>query len=89
MTRYQVASPKLAGEKTWVFLSDLHNQIYGVNNCRLIDAVKKESPDLILIGGDMLVGKNGHSYETGPCLCERACENLHQSTMQMEIMKSV
>lgn len=44
-------------------LSDLHNQVYGVNNCRLIDAVKKESPDLILIGGDMLVGKNGHSYE--------------------------
>ena len=63
VTRYQVASPKLAGEKTWVFLSDLHNQDYGVNNCRLIDAVKKESPDLILIGGDMLVGKNGHSYE--------------------------
>ena len=54
VTRYQVASPKLAGEKTWVFLSDLHNQVY---------AVKKESPDLILIGGDMLVGKNGHSYE--------------------------
>lgn len=63
VTRYQVASPKLAGEKTWVFLSDLHNQVYGVNNCGLIDAVKKESPDLILIGGDMLVGKNGHSYE--------------------------
>ena len=63
VTHYQVASPKLAGEKTWVFLSDLHNQVYGVNNCRLIDAVKEESPDLILIGGDMLVGKNGHSYE--------------------------
>ena len=74
VTHYQVASPKLAGEKTWVFLSDLHNQVYGVNNCRLIDAVKKESPDLILIGGDMLVGKNGHSYEPA-CLCERACEN--------------
>ena len=63
VTRYQVASPKLAGEKTWVFLSDLHNQVYGENNCKLVDAVKKESPDLILIGGDMLVGKNGHSYE--------------------------
>lgn len=53
----------MQGRKTWVFLSDLHNQVYGVNNCRLIDAVKKESPDLILIGGDMLVGKNRHSYE--------------------------
>ena len=63
VTRYQVTSPKIAGKKTWVFLSDLHNQVYGENNCKLIDAVKKESPDLILIGGDMLVGKNGHSYE--------------------------
>ena len=63
VTRYQVTSPKLAGKKTWVFLSDLHNQVYGENHCRLIDAVKQESPDLILIGGDMLVGKNGHSYE--------------------------
>ena len=63
VTRYRVASPKLTGEKTWVFLSDLHNQVYGENNCKLIDAVKNESPDLILIGGDMLVGKNGHSYE--------------------------
>lgn len=63
VTRYRVASPKLTGEKTWVFLSDLHNQVYGENNSKLIDAVKNESPDLILIGGDMLVGKNGHSYE--------------------------
>ena len=63
VTRYRVASPKLTGEKTCVFLSDLHNQVYGENNCKLIDAVKNESPDLILIGGDMLVGKNGHSYE--------------------------
>ena len=63
VTRYQVTSPKLAGKKTWVFLSDLHNQVYGENHCRLIDAVKQESPDIILIGGDMLVGKNGHSYE--------------------------
>ena len=59
-----------------------------MNNCRLIDAVKKESPDLILIGGDMLVGKNGHSYE--PALaCVKELVKLHQSTMQMEIMKSV
>lgn len=62
VTRYPVKSSKLAGEQTWIFLSDLHNQIYGENNERLICAVKNEHPDLILIGGDMLVGKNGHSY---------------------------
>lgn len=46
-----------------VFLSDLHNREYGRENERLYQAVRAEQPDLILIGGDMLVGKDGVSYE--------------------------
>mgnify|MGYP000491323040 CR=1 FL=1 len=30
VTRYQVASPKLAGEKTWVFLSEPDHAILGL-----------------------------------------------------------
>lgn len=48
-------------EKKIVFLSDLHNKEYGVGNERLMDAICKARPDLILIGGDMLVGKKGCS----------------------------
>lgn len=66
MTRYTVRSRRLAGmkgTKKILFLSDLHNQTYGAENSRLVSAVLREDPDLILLGGDMLVGKRGHSYE--------------------------
>lgn len=48
-------------EHRLVFLSDLHNQVYGKGNARLLRAVRKEKPEVILIGGDMLVGKAGQS----------------------------
>ncbi|MDR1801206.1 MAG: metallophosphoesterase [Lachnospiraceae bacterium] len=42
-----------------IFLSDLHSCIYGRDNCELINAIRSEKPDLILIGGDMFTGKKG------------------------------
>ena len=61
---YRITSHKLNGIKNRkiVFLSDLHNCSYGKRNGRLLAAVRKERPDLILIGGDMLVRRNGSSY---------------------------
>lgn len=56
---YDIASPKLSGMKTErriVFLSDLHNYTYGRENRRLLAAIQEIQPDLILIGGDMLIG---------------------------------
>ena len=64
VTEDGVVSRRLNGlkkEKKIVFLSDLHNKEYGVGNERLLDAICKARPDLILIGGDMLVGKKGCS----------------------------
>lgn len=59
-----------------VFLSDLHNKVYGKDNACLFQAVKAERPDLILVGGDMLVGKGAGVYRQGlefvrqlPVLC--------------------
>ena len=60
VTHYDIKSEKLNKlnhERKIVFLSDLHNNRYGKNNEKLLDAVKEQNPDLILIGGDMLVGK--------------------------------
>lgn len=63
---YVVESEKLTGcgeEKRIVFLSDLHNHVYGKDNAKLLFAIQNAKPDLILVGGDMLVGKQGSSYE--------------------------
>ena len=54
VTEDGVVSRRLNGlkkEKKIVFLSDLHNKEYGVGNERLLDAICKARPDLILIGG--------------------------------------
>jgi len=60
--RFTIRSEKLERpETTLVFLSDLHNNEFGPDNetlIRMVDAVK---PDLVLVGGDMMVckGKTG------------------------------
>lgn len=64
VTHYQVESGKISSQGralTILFLSDLHSCVYGENNSKLVEAVKKEAPDLILIGGDMLIGKENAS----------------------------
>lgn len=65
VTRYPIVSEKWkrADEKCRiVFLSDLHNRVYGKNNDKLFRAVVRQRPDMILVGGDMLVGKKGCDY---------------------------
>ena len=54
----QIASPKIRRERTLVFLSDLHSNVFGQDNCRLLQAIVRQKPDAILIGGDMMVVKN-------------------------------
>ncbi|MCI9217584.1 metallophosphoesterase [Lachnospiraceae bacterium 42-17] len=65
VTRYWISAKKweaAEGKCRIVFLSDLHNRMYGKNNDRLFEAIARQKPDIILAGGDMLVGKNGHDY---------------------------
>lgn len=54
-----------------VFLSDLHDHIYGNENDILYEAVRKESPDLILIGGDMLIGKHHVAFDSALKFCSK------------------
>ena len=76
ITRYKVLSPKWNGEKSGkiIFLSDLHNHEYGLHNKKLIDKIKMENPELILIGGDILVGKEDISYESAAKFVEAICK---------------
>ena len=66
VTHYEIQSPKLKNgrKRKIILLSDLHNYNYGENNERLLNAIKAEKPDLILVAGDMIVGNVGASVET-------------------------
>lgn len=85
VTKYWICSQKLNGikrEKKIIFLSDLHNRMYGEENERLLESIRNQHPDLILIGGDMLVRKDGNSYDKTvhflaklPGICPVYCAN--------------
>ena len=85
VTKYRICSQKLNGikrEKKLIFLSDLHNRMYGEENERLLESIRNQHPDLILIGGDMLVRKDGNSYDKTvhflaklPGICPVYCAN--------------
>ena len=85
VTKYRICSQKLNGikrEKKIIFLSDLHNRLYGEENERLLESIRNQHPDLILIGGDMLVRKDGNSYDKTvhflaklPGICPVYCAN--------------
>lgn len=85
VTKYRICSQKLNGikrKKKIIFLSDLHNRMYGEENERLLESIRNQHPDLILIGGDMLVRKDGNSYDKTvhflaklPGICPVYCAN--------------
>lgn len=54
---YELGSKKLKKDRTFVFLSDLHDNQFGRNQRWLLAAIEKAEPDGILIGGDMMVVK--------------------------------
>lgn len=53
-----IESSKIEKDKKIVFISDLHDKIFGDGNKELFDLIENENPDFILIGGDIVVTKN-------------------------------
>lgn len=56
LSNYVLSSPKLTAPIRVVQLTDLHNSEFGKNNERLVRMIQKQSPDVILLTGDMLNG---------------------------------
>lgn len=54
---YEVVSKKVTRDKTFVFLSDLHDNCFRRGLGELLDAIDQAKPDAVLIGGDMMVVK--------------------------------
>lgn len=63
---YTISHHKIRKEASGMriaFLSDLHSNVYGKGNSKLLQAILNENPDIVLIGGDMIVGKEGTTME--------------------------
>lgn len=77
ITKYHLKSPKCGGKGRnlrFVFISDLHNVTYGPENCELLELVRQQSPDAVLIGGDQIVAKPGEPLEPGLSAVKKLAE---------------
>lgn len=72
---FHLYSEKITNAQTirLVVLSDLHNAEFGEDNCELVEKIKKLSPDLILLAGDM-VDKNSENTDIVLSLCAQLKE---------------
>lgn len=55
--RLQSSYIKEKQELTLAFLTDLHDQVTGEDGERIFQLLEKQHPDLVLVGGDVVVGK--------------------------------
>ncbi len=65
---YEISTDKIQGDYTFVLLSDLHGYVFGKDNDKLIDAIRKTEPDAVLCAGDMFTAheiKGRIQYEAG------------------------
>ncbi|MCL1831972.1 MAG: metallophosphoesterase [Oscillospiraceae bacterium] len=53
VTHYHIETEKLTDNMTIALITDLHGTVYGKNQRELIDAIRDESPDIIMLGGDI------------------------------------
>jgi len=65
ITNYEIESEKIEKEKNvrLAVLSDLHNREYGNDNEKLIELIRNQSPDYILLAGDMMTASVNKDYE--------------------------
>lgn len=95
ITQYEMLTSKVNKEVKMVVISDLHSFSYGTGNERLLDAVKDQRPDLILIPGDLIVSAMTDKYDISAKLVEKLvpmapvvfCNGNHESHVQQDILE--
>ncbi|MDO4292224.1 MAG: metallophosphoesterase [Eubacteriales bacterium] len=65
---YRLRAPRLKKKVRIALLADLHNKRYGEGNKKLLEAVDRQKPDLILCAGDLITSVPGHSMENAKAL---------------------
>ncbi|MDO4478367.1 MAG: metallophosphoesterase [Lachnospiraceae bacterium] len=71
---YDILSEKAVSPMTILFLSDLHGRLYGTDGQELANRLAKTNPDLILIGGDLIVRRDPARAEVGCRLLEKLAQ---------------
>lgn len=71
VTSYEMTTEKVNKDLTIAVISDLHSFSYGKDNGQLLDAVRAQAPDLILVPGDLIVTAVTEKYDTALSLMKQ------------------
>lgn len=70
---YRCEDKRVKKDLTMVLLSDLHSKSFGKENQKLLGAIDRIDPDLVLIAGDMYTAGKGQETDTaGSLVCRLA-----------------
>lgn len=73
VTDYEIVSEKLKKNPVkLIMVSDLHNVVFGADNSRLLRSIEAAKPDMILIAGDLVLGKKGAATRIAYAFLEKA-----------------
>lgn len=64
ITSYEYQTDKIIQSVNFAVVADLHAHVYGRDNDILIQKIKEQKPDMILVPGDMIVSRYPETYET-------------------------
>lgn len=67
---YELKSPKVERDTKVVFLSDLHEHVFGSGNSELIRLIEEQNPDVVFFGGDMITAKSSAEFSRTLLLAE-------------------
>ncbi len=73
LTTYRLTSSKLTEPLRLLHLTDLHNSTFGENNGELLSLAAQQSPDLILLTGDLL-NSDEENVSTAVDFVKKVCE---------------
>lgn len=63
VTEHRFADSAIRKKCRAVVIADLHNKSYGRKNERLLEAIREQKPDFVLVSGDVLTAKPGKSLD--------------------------
>ena len=61
--KHSVTDGRIRKKARAVVLADLHNKRYGRENEKLLQAIREQKPDFVLVAGDLITAKQGKSME--------------------------
>ncbi len=73
--QHRVTDKRIIKPARAVVLADLHNKRYGRDNVRLLEAIRSQRPDLILVAGDMINASPGKSLRPALHLLEELAKD--------------